>query len=109
MPIMSPKLLAMVPAAMVAILQLQPVSASAQDQQAQPCQAQPDKPGNSPDATPKSDMTSKESKLGGCNGVLTPPTVGDPELVKPAPDVGKMPVIPPRAVPENGGGSGTSK
>lgn len=42
---------------------------------------------------------SPTDKLGDCNSVLHPPGVGDKDMVQPAPDVGKMPVIPPKAVP----------
>ncbi|WP_193354432.1 hypothetical protein [Sinorhizobium sojae] len=38
-------------------------------------------------------------KLEECNGVLKPPRVGDPELVEPAPDVGRTPVIRPDELP----------
>lgn len=38
-------------------------------------------------------------KLEECNGVLKPPMVGDPELVEPAPDVGRTPVIRPDELP----------
>jgi hypothetical protein len=34
-----------------------------------------------------------------CGGVLTPPAVGDPEMVEPAPDEGVTPIIPPSSVP----------
>lgn len=37
--------------------------------------------------------------LADCNGVLRPPTVGDQELVEPAPPTGNMPVIRPGEVP----------
>ena len=39
-------------------------------------------------------------KLDDCDGVLKPPTVGDTEMVEPAPDVGRTPVIRPDEVPE---------
>ncbi len=38
--------------------------------------------------------------LDDCNGVLKPPAAGDPDIVEEAPDVGKTPVIPPSALPE---------
>ncbi|OHV81909.1 hypothetical protein [Ensifer sp. LCM 4579] len=38
-------------------------------------------------------------KLEECNGVLKPPRVGDSELVEPAPDVGRTPVIRPDELP----------
>jgi hypothetical protein len=39
-------------------------------------------------------------KLDDCDGVLKPPTVGDTEIVEPAPDVGRTPVIRPDELPE---------
>jgi hypothetical protein len=39
-------------------------------------------------------------KLDKCGGVLRPPDVNDPGLVKPAPDTGNMPVIKPGQVPD---------
>ncbi|NLR97555.1 hypothetical protein HGP17_12120 [Rhizobium sp. P38BS-XIX] len=39
-------------------------------------------------------------KLSDCNGVLKPPTVGDSELEKPAPQVGRTPVIKPGDAPK---------
>lgn len=38
-------------------------------------------------------------KLANCGSVLTPPAVGDPEIVEPAPPVGETPVIKPRELP----------
>ncbi|APO71651.1 hypothetical protein IE4872_PD01124 (plasmid) [Rhizobium gallicum] len=38
---------------------------------------------------------SDTSKLSDCNGVLKPPSIGDGDLVKPAPPIGNTPVIPP--------------
>jgi len=38
-------------------------------------------------------------KLEECNGVLKPPRAGDPDLVEPAPNVGKTPVIRPDELP----------
>lgn len=63
-------------------------------QQKETCKVSPDKS----DQKPMND-DSESGKLDDCNGVLHPPKVGDPEMVQPAPDVGKMPVIPPKAVP----------
>lgn len=40
-------------------------------------------------------------RLGRCGGVLSPPPVGDPEMVEPAPDAGATPIIPPSALPDN--------
>ncbi|MBB5574568.1 MULTISPECIES: hypothetical protein [Rhizobium] len=42
---------------------------------------------------------SAANKLSDCGGVLKPPTTGDSAMEKPAPRGGKMPVIPPSAVP----------
>ncbi len=75
----------------------QPASAGSQDAPTQTCKALPD------DQKPQNGKSSDNSRLGDCKGVLHPPAVGDPELVKPAPDVGTMPVIPPGSVPPNGG------
>ena len=61
------------------------------------CQARPDnwKQGEKGDRT-----GSVTKKLGKCGGVLQPPEINDPGLVKPAPDAGAMPVIKPGQVPE---------
>ncbi|WP_311031528.1 hypothetical protein [Mesorhizobium koreense] len=66
----------------------------AQDQSSREnCQAKPD--------TKKDDRAgSATRKLGKCGGVLQPPEINDPGLVKPAPDAGEMPVIKPGEVPE---------
>jgi hypothetical protein len=56
-----------------------------------PCQANP-----GPSAT---DKTLAE-QLDECNGVLTPPKVGDSEIVEPPRDTGTIIVIPPGALPE---------
>jgi|GEM_PF-1046458 len=37
--------------------------------------------------------------LSDCDGLLHPEPVGDRELVEPAPDVGRTPIIKPRQVP----------
>lgn len=52
-----------------------------------------------PGANP--DDTSLSATLDRCGSVLTPPAVGDPELVEPAPDTGATPVIPPSALPDD--------
>lgn len=44
-------------------------------------------------------------KLGDCDGVLKPPSVGDREIVEPAPDVGKSRVIRPGELPAQQSGS----
>jgi hypothetical protein len=58
------------------------------------CQAAPDRK-KSDDKT-----GSITKKLDKCGGVLRPPDVNDPGLVKPAPDTGNMPVIRPGQVPD---------
>ncbi|TXI00161.1 MAG: hypothetical protein E6Q76_18855 [Rhizobium sp.] len=45
-------------------------------------------------ATPTPDSNPSE-KLSDCGGVLKPPSVGDSKMEKPAPQVGKTPVIKP--------------
>lgn len=47
-----------------------------------------------------SDGQGLSGKLEDCDGVLKPPKTGDPELVKPAPNKGVTPVIPPKALPD---------
>ena len=61
------------------------------------CQARPDngKQGEKGDRT-----GSVTKKLGKCGGVLQPPEINDPGLVKPAPDAGAMPVIKPGQLPQ---------
>jgi hypothetical protein len=85
---------------------LQPFQAEnawAQNTSAQPCQAQPDAGKGSP---PQGGDADDKNRAADCNGVLHPPAVGDPELVKPAPEVGKTPVIPPGSVPKTENGQG---
>lgn len=43
--------------------------------------------------------TEEAGTLSECDGLLHPAPVGDGELVEPAPDVGRTPVIKPRQVP----------
>ncbi|SOC82796.1 hypothetical protein SAMN05421890_1215 [Ensifer adhaerens] len=90
------KLLAL--SATLPLILLLPHQAFSAEKPAQPCKVQPHAQGQSPQANNQPE----ESRLGDCGGVLHPPAVGDPELVKPAPNVGKMPVIPPSAVPQEG-------
>lgn len=52
------------------------------------------------DETADPDDSAERPSLEDCNGVLAPPTVGDGEIVEPAPDTGTMPVIPPGTVPQ---------
>ncbi|APO78698.1 hypothetical protein AM571_PC00962 (plasmid) [Rhizobium etli 8C-3] len=63
------------------------------------CQA-PDQPQNPARAfengtSPPKNGSSDTSKLSDCNGVLKPPSIGDGDLVKPAPPIGNTPVIRP--------------
>ena len=73
----------------------------------EPCQAEPqdnatEGADQSPDHKPATatDDATLTAKLDKCNSVLSPPSAGDREMVEPAPDVGRMPVIPPKAVPD---------
>lgn len=69
------------------------------------CRVEPDaKPSQNKNATPS-------QKLNDCGSVLRPPGVGDNDMVQPAPDVGRTPVIPPNAVPktQNQGNGTTTK
>jgi hypothetical protein len=61
------------------------------------CQVEPR---NKPPAKKDDQTGSVTKKLGKCGGVLQPPDVNDPGLVKPAPDTGEMPVIKPHQVPQ---------
>nr|WP_018237937.1 hypothetical protein [Ensifer sp. BR816] len=45
------------------------------------------------------DQGTLTQKLDECDGVLKPPSVGDTEMVEPAPDVGRTPVIRPGELP----------
>ena len=101
---------ALVAAAAMPFLLIQSVCCSAEDKSPQSsCKAAPQEGGKQS----QNDASPDGNQLADCNGVLNPPAVGDPELVKPAPNVGKMPVIPPGAVPQTGGrgngGVGNSK
>lgn len=86
-----------------------PPTAAEQD----PCRAQPDpdkNTGNAQDQAGQDTTTGNpdvaqddqnlSEKLDRCNGMLKPPPTGDSDLVEPAPDEGKTPVVPPSAVPE---------
>jgi hypothetical protein len=61
------------------------------------CQA---RPRNKPPGKADDQTGSVTKKLDKCGGVLQPPDVNDPGLVKPAPDTGEMPVIKPNQMPE---------
>lgn len=52
--------------------------------------------------------TPNRSTLTECDGELKPPATGDGEIVEPAPDTGKMPVIPPSDVPQQQSGETSS-
>ncbi|MBO3762213.1 hypothetical protein [Ciceribacter sp. L1K22] len=56
-----------------------------------------------PDSEEKveTDTTQLSETLDECGSVLEPPTVGDQELVEPAPPVGETPVIEPDELPAN--------
>ena len=54
---------------------------------------------NSDEAGSDESGRSLSDTLDRCGGVLSPPAVGDHELVEPAPDKGVTPIIPPSAVP----------
>lgn len=56
--------------------------------------------GTTPNANPGSGSLTE--KLDDCNGVLKPPSVGDGEIVEPAPQAGQMPVIKPNDLPQDG-------
>lgn len=72
--------------------------AIAQERQ-QNCRARPDSETQIPEENTGKSAKDK-SKLQECDGILKPPAVGDPELVEPAPDVGRMPVIKPKNLPK---------
>jgi hypothetical protein len=61
------------------------------------CRAEPR---NKPPGKADDQTGSITKKLDKCGGVLQPPDVNDPGLVKPAPDTGEMPVIKPNQMPE---------
>lgn len=69
-----------------------------------PCQVEPQDGDTAEDRTTQDrtaeDRTDDGPSLSDCNGVLTPPPTGDPEIREPAPDTGTTPVIPPGAVPQ---------
>lgn len=61
------------------------------------------------DPPPSSSDQSLTDQLDACNGVLTPPKVGDGEIVEPPPATGTLRVIRPPAVPEQqSGATGTA-
>lgn len=62
--------------------------------------ASPDAPPADGDAVAGPSDGSLSETLERCGGVLSPPAVGDPGMVEPAPDEGVTPVIPPSAVPQ---------
>ena len=71
----------------------------------EPCEIVPrgDTPTAPTDSEQQAESDQDESlsaTLDRCGGVLTPPAVGDPQMVEPAPDEGVTPIIPPSAVPE---------
>lgn len=80
--------------ALLPVAVLMPAAALSQDAgtatQAERCRAEPGI---------DDDPQALARKLEECNGVLKPPRVGDPELVEPAPDIGRTPVIRPDELP----------
>lgn len=74
-------------------------AAFAQAQQGE-CTAGVPPAGTSPNANPGSSALTE--KLDDCNGVLKPPSVGDGDIVAPAPQTGQMPVITPNELPQDG-------
>lgn len=86
-------------AATLPLMLLAPLQASAAEKAAEPCKAQLPEQGQ----PVPGDSASGQNRVADCNGVLHPPAVGDPEMVKPAPDVGKLRIVPPDAVPQNDG------
>lgn len=39
--------------------------------------------------------TDRAEKLADCEGIISPPPVGDSDIIEPAPETGRMPVIKP--------------
>lgn len=72
-----------------------------------PCEVVPgDRTGATQPEKPAQDKagaggSSLSATLDRCGGVLSPPAVGDPGMVEPAPDAGVTPVIPPSALPKD--------
>ena len=93
--------------AVVSALAVAPASAAGPTSPSDGGQAQDQSPQENCQARPgskKDDRAgSATKKLGKCGGVLLPPEINDPGLVKPAPDAGAMPVIKPGQVPEQVG------
>jgi hypothetical protein len=76
--------------------------------QADPCRAEPEdnasngsRPGTTDQQATASidDGRQATDKLEACGGVLKPPRNGATDMVEPAPDVGRTPVIPPEQLP----------
>ncbi|MGE0847116.1 MAG: hypothetical protein AB7L41_12675 [Flavobacteriaceae bacterium] len=65
-----------------------------EDRASDPCAAAPEGDDEQADGE-----TQLSGRLDRCGSVLTPPKTGDGEIVEPAPDTGRTPVIPPEAVP----------
>ncbi|KQS79331.1 hypothetical protein ASG25_12350 [Rhizobium sp. Leaf384] len=87
-------------AALVVSLAVVPTGqAFAQAQQGE-CGVGTPQQGTAPNANPGSGSLTE--KLDDCNGVLKPPSVGDGEIVEPAPPSGQMPVITPNDLPKDG-------
>ena len=80
-----------------------PAVAQDSDQNATPCQVQPQDGSQKPPAADggsvNSDSGDLTATLGSCGGVLQPPPSGDQGMTQPPPDEGKTPVIKPGEVP----------
>lgn len=62
------------------------------------CRAEPDSQnGDDPDSGQLTETLER------CDGVLEPPRTGDSDTEAPAPDIGRTPVVPPGALPEQQG------
>jgi len=78
-----------------------PAIAQDSEQNAAPCQAQPQPQDGSqkPIDNGNNGNDGSSTKLGSCGGVLQPPPSGDQGMTQPPPDQGKTPVIKPGEVP----------
>ncbi|MGE7370867.1 hypothetical protein ACQKKX_17645 [Neorhizobium sp. NPDC001467] len=83
-----------------------PASQSAPPAATPECVAPAD-PSQKGDRLPQGDAGAS-GQLDKCNGVLTPPQTGDPDIVTPAPDTGKARVIAPDEMPAAGNPSNGS-
>lgn len=67
---------------------------------ADPCRAEPGDQAQKEKEGQSNDSQRTAEKLERCEGVLSPPPIGDREIVEPPADTGTTPVIPPGTVPE---------